>query len=129
MHVLTADQQQQYDAERLKRLAANGGWIGVDLDGTLAQYGGFKGHGHIGAPIPRMVERVKAWLLSGVEVRVFTARAGDAVAEVAIGEWCLRHVGALLPVTNQKDHRMIELWDDRAVQVRPNTGERVDGLP
>ena len=26
-----------------------------------------------------------------------------------------------------KDYGMVELWDDRAVQVKPNTGERVDG--
>ena len=38
------------------------GWIGVDLDGTLAEYLGWQGMGHIGEPIAPMVERVKAWL-------------------------------------------------------------------
>lgn len=28
-----------------------GGWIGVDLDGTLAEYTGWKGVEHIGEPI------------------------------------------------------------------------------
>jgi hypothetical protein len=32
-------------------------------------------------------------------------------------------------VTREKDFAMIELWDDRAVQVVTNTGERADGLP
>ena len=31
------------------------GWIGVDLDGTLANYTTF-GDGFIGDPIPRMIE-------------------------------------------------------------------------
>jgi len=43
----------------------SGGWIGVDLDGTLAHYEGFKGAQHIGEPISPMVERVKRWLAEG----------------------------------------------------------------
>jgi hypothetical protein len=31
-----------------------------------------------------------------------------------------------LEVTNVKDHRMIELWDDRCVQVTTNLGEPID---
>lgn len=113
------------------------GWIGVDLDGTLAEYHGWKGEKHIGAPIPAMVARVKAWIAEGKEVRIFTARVyadgGDArdVAEVCgyIERWCGEHVGKVLPVTNVKDYGMAELWDDRAVQVVMNTGQRVDGEP
>lgn len=37
------------------------GWIGVDLDGTLAEYHGW-GNGEIGDPVPAMLERVKKWL-------------------------------------------------------------------
>ena len=40
------------------------GWIGVDLDGTLAKYSTWN-NGQIGDPIPAMVERVKKWLLLG----------------------------------------------------------------
>ena len=29
------------------------GWIGVDLDGTLARYDGWRGIDHIGEPMPR----------------------------------------------------------------------------
>ena len=32
-----------------------------------------------------------------------------------------------LEITNVKDFYMIELWDDRVVQVVPNSGQRVDG--
>lgn len=116
------------------------GWIGVDLDGTLAFYDGWHGPRHIGKPIPAMVERVQNWLREGRDVRIFTARVGgtgdyvpeskqrdsDDFAELqrdVIGEWCEKHIGARLPVTATKDYGMTELWDDRAVQVVPNTGQ------
>ena len=114
---------------------SNKGWIGVDLDGTLAHYDGWIGIHHIGEPIAPMVDRVKRWRSEGREVRIFTARIdgglgskeAEDVAEVRrfIEEWCAQHVGEVLPVTNVKDFGMIELWDDRAVQVRVNTGEPV----
>lgn len=31
------------------------GWIGVDLDGTLAVYDEWRGVSHIGAPVPAML--------------------------------------------------------------------------
>ena len=105
------------------------GWIGVDLDGTLAHYNGWKGWEHIGEPIPAMVERVKRWLDEGREVRIFTARISDMENAPKIGtaikDWTERHLGVRLLVTNVKDWAMDELWDDRAVQVIPNTGEPV----
>lgn len=102
-------------------------WIAVDLDGTLAEYDGWKGPGHIGRPVPLMLDRVKAWLAAGVEVRVFTARVSDQPEAVvpAIQAWCLKHVGVTLPVTNVKDYGMVELWDDRAVTVEQNTGRQL----
>lgn len=101
-------------------------WIGVDLDATLAHYEGWKGAGHIGAPIPAMVERVRAWLKAGKEVKIFTARACVPEEIPLIQDW-LENVAGLprLDVTNVKDFRMFQLWDDRVVQVRPNTGEPV----
>jgi hypothetical protein len=101
------------------------GWIGVDLDGTLAHYGAWVGPAHIGEPIAPMVERVKVWLSQGYEVRVFTARVAneaDGVIAGVIQDWCEKHIGRRLEVTCQKDYGMIELWDDRCVQVIPNTG-------
>ena len=111
---------------------SNCGWIGVDLDGTLAHYDGWKGVNHIGAPIRPMVERVKFWLAAGCTVKIFTARmhghgkllVGGGVEDVVtpIQQWCAKHLGQTLEVTNVKDFGMIELWDDRAVQVETNTG-------
>jgi hypothetical protein len=114
----------------------SGGWIGVDLDGTLAKYAGWKGVDHIGEPIELMVNRVKGWLEAGKTVKIFTARVWNdgsperAVeakqAEEHIRAWCLKHIGQELEVTNAKDYEMTELWDDRAVQVVSNTGLRVN---
>lgn len=108
------------------------GWIGVDLDGTLAEYGGWKGPYHIGAPVEKMLQRVKRWIAEGRDVRIFTARVspdnpGAEASRDAIASWCRDYIGCALPVTATKDFGMIELWDDRCVQIIPNTGRRADG--
>lgn len=109
------------------------GWIGVDLDGTLAHYQRWEGPLVIGDPIPKMVERVKRWLEEGHTVKIVTARVSPLsvswnevpkaliVSEIQI--WCDEHIGKMLEVTHEKDALMLELWDDRAIQVVPNTGD------
>ena len=120
-------------------------WIGVDLDGTLAKYDGYKGADQIGEPVPVMLERVKEWLERNYEVRIFTARvypipivsveqdlhcylgrqetalAGESAFHIQ--KWCKKHLRKVLPITCQKDYAMIELWDDRCVRVEMNTGK------
>ena len=101
------------------------GWIGVDLDGTLAVYDKWRGVDHIGEPIPAMVDRVKTWLRMGKDVRIFTARVCTGQREEAlphIERWCCRVFGRPLPVTCEKDYGMLELWDGRCVTVQANTG-------
>lgn len=112
-------------------------WIAVDFDGTLAHYDGWKGD-ELGAPIPKMLERVKRWIAQGKTVKIFTARVGatglltsvsvddQAFADhqrKIIQDWCVAHIGVPLEVTATKDFGMIELWDDRAVGLESNTGE------
>lgn len=99
-------------------------WIGVDLDGTLALYSGWRGLDHIGKPVPVMLARVRHWLDEGYTVKIFTARAslGDA-GIVPVKKWLAENGLPELEVTNQKDFAMVELWDDRAVQVVANTGK------
>lgn len=102
------------------------GWIGVDLDGTLARYETWNGAAHIGVPVPRMLARVRQWLSAGKTVKVFTARAGLPEALPIVRQWLdelgLQAVG----ITNTKDFTMTELWDDRAVSVIKNTGVPVE---
>jgi len=99
------------------------GWIGVDLDGTLAHYDGWKGPDHIGEPIPKMLERVKLWMaVNKYDVRIFTARASVPEQIPPVQKWLEKHgIGGLI-ITNVKDFSMVELWDDRCTQVITNTG-------
>jgi len=102
------------------------GWIGVDLDGTLAHYE-FGLHPEIGEPIEPMLNRVLDWLEAGEEVRIMTARAAGGEEEIARVHAWLEDVAGLpkLQVTCQKDPQMDVLWDDRAIQVKANTGEPI----
>lgn len=126
-------------------------WIGVDLDGTLARYPendrGLPWN-QFGDPVARMLTRVQTWVAKGKEVWIVTARVFPYIPGVerhslpwptqiclitgetftvphmvdAVQDWTLKHVGKRLPVTCAKDYQMVELWDDRAVQVVPNQG-------
>ena len=104
----------------------NCSWIGVDLDGTLAEYTEFKGCESIGKPILKMVEYVKDLINKGENVKIFTARIdGHPEVVTCIQQW-LQDVGLpILPVTNIKDPGMKLLIDDRARQVIQNTGKFV----
>jgi hypothetical protein len=104
------------------------GWIGVDLDGTLAHYERWDGPG-IGTPITRMVKRVKKHLEAGDRLKIFTARVslphGPQLLEQIelIEQWCELHLGQKLEITAVKDLHMIMVYDDRCVQMIPNTGK------
>lgn len=110
------------------------GWIGVDLDGTLAHYDSWKGPAHIGPPVPKMLKRVRKWLDEGKDVRIMTARVSPTngpeadIARGAIQTFTLVYFGQELRVTHEKDIEMLELWDDRVIQVVKNTGERVGSV-
>lgn len=104
------------------------GWVGFDLDSTLAVYNKGDGIDTIGAPIAKMVEHLKSYLAAKIKVKIFTARvSGDDPEKIQkqvamIQEWCKLHIGVVLDVTCIKDFKMIRLYDDRAVQVVPNRG-------
>ena len=113
-------------------------WIGVDLDGTLIKDTGWKGGSHFGTPIPAMIERVEKWVDDGIRVKIMTARANPLVdtEEESYSDrmFCLRkwivetfaERADSIEITYEKDLYMVELWDDRCVQVELNTGRRVD---
>lgn len=126
----------------------------VDLDGTLAHYDAWKGVEHIGLPVKAMLDRVKAMLEDGKDVRIFTARVFPLTepesvdtlpdphkfssmperelqawqATAFIREWCEKHLGRILPITCRKDFHTVELWDDRARAVVLNRGIEVDTI-
>lgn len=103
-----------------------GKWIGVDLDGTLAEYISSKNKS-IGDPIEPMMQRVKQWIDDGKEVRIFTARASDGDQIKAVAKWLSNQGIGDLAITNVKDFDMIELWDDKAIRVKRNTGYPCSG--
>ena len=94
------------------------GWVGIDFDGTLAHYDHYRGDEHTGEPIEPMVRLVRKLLLSGCDVRLFTARKPHP----ALRRWMKEHLGQVLPITNVKDPGMQLLIDDRAIGVERNTG-------
>lgn len=119
-------------------------WIGVDWDGTLVEWTDWTAWNHFGPPIAPMVARVRRWLDAGLMVRIVTARVHNdldvrrcrstkydftaAEMVLAIADHSQKIIGTRLPVQCHKDCDMLELWDDRAVQVETNTG-RVLGRP
>ena len=132
------------------------GWYGFDLDGTLAKYDGWKGIDHIGEPVKPMVELMKRMHDEGKVVKIMTARvAPRKLEDGTIGEqftwltrdpssapdarytatqyildWCeeVAHLGFVPEVVYQKDHLMLELYDDRVKQVVPNEGWLVEDI-
>lgn len=128
------------------------GWYGFDLDGTLAVYDKWKGIDHIGEPVKPMVDLIKKMHDDGKVVKILTARiaphkledgtVGESYITVPDGEggvtrtyahqfindWCHFNLGFIPEIVYQKDHLMLELYDDRVKQVVPNEGLLVEDL-
>lgn len=115
------------------------GWIGVDWDRTLVEYHtnpqGYNALEH-GEFLWPMVNRIKGWIANGQEVRIFSARASGfedseegrekKAAVIASMQDKLESAGLpRLEVTCEKDYRCIQIWDDIAVSMHPNTGTPV----
>ena len=138
------------------------GWYGFDLDGTLAVYDGWRGIGHIGAPVAPMVALIRRMYFTapGFRVKILTARVAPRsnvetlpnpylenhwcieepderpwtmkstwTALEFIQDWCWTHLGFVPEITHEKDHLMLNLFDDRVVQVEPNTGRVLGRFP
>lgn len=128
------------------------GWYGFDLDGTLAVYDKWKGIDHIGEPVKPMVDLIRKMHDDGKVVKILTARiaplkledgtVGESYITVPDGEggvtrtyahqfindWCHFNLGFIPEIVYQKDHLMLELYDDRVKQVVPNEGLLVENL-
>lgn len=103
-------------------------WVGFDLDGTLSSTdnpGHFEPPYPIGDPIPEMIVVAKNLITSGVTVKIFTARACEQCNIAIVQDWAEKHGLGRLDVTNQKDYQLIRFYDDRAIQVIPNSGKSV----
>lgn len=106
-------------------------WIGVDFDGTLIEHPKADFKKKDLTPVPRMVSRVKGWLKEGKDVRILTARVSpESFGKKKIKKqkhiiqgWCKKHLGKKLPVTCEKDHKLVAFYDDRAFRVQHDTGK------
>ncbi len=101
------------------------GWIGVDLDGTLAFDHPGSSASDIGEPVPVMMERVRTMIDKQIRVKIFTARASDTEQLAIIRKWLAANGLPELEITNIKDFGMIRLYDDRCIQVETNTGRLI----
>ena len=108
-------------------------WTGFDLDGTLAEYDGWHGIDHIGKPIKPMCDLMKKIREEGAKVKILTARVAPRKdgsnaddARKHIEKWCEKNLGFVPEITHEKDSLMDTLYDDRAVQVIPNTGITIE---
>ena len=72
------------------------GWVGVDLDGTLAKSDRVVTLARIGEPIPKMAELVRSIIKSGVRVKIFTARAGDVEQVQLVKSWLRKIIFPIL---------------------------------
>ena len=101
------------------------GWIGVDLDGTLAYYDERSSIEAVGTAIPDMLALVKKMINNDIRVKIFTARATDPEQLPLIRKWLKTNGLPELEITNIKDYYMQKLYDDRCVQVERNTGRLI----
>ena len=107
--------------------------IAIDLDGTLAEAEEPYDPTRIGKPIPKMVNLVRKLIKQGKKVVIITARMNTQVhtkrqlifTRKLIEHWAKKYIGKALPCTAEKHHSMAVIYDDRAIQVIPNTGKIV----
>ncbi len=125
MASISKEEEQEGECCRLREMRGDRlpGWVGVDLDGTLAEALPSFHPEIIGRPLEPMMEKVKEMLLVGYEVRIFTARATMGAGAIsAVKAWLHRNGLPDLPVTATKDAELMFFYDDRAIQVEHNTG-------
>lgn len=100
--------------------------VAVDLDGTLAYHDPDKPFDpdHVGRPMRKRVAQVADWILDGIDVIIFTARAADPEKIPPVLRWLKRNGLPHLQVTNEKTPNMGMFFDDRARPVPANKDQK-----
>lgn len=71
--------------------------------------------------------RTGNWCVEAPDVQTWALKNEWTPLEF-IQEWCYRHLGFVPEIVYQKDHLMLELYDDRVKQVVPNEGWLVEDI-
>jgi len=71
-------------------------WIGVDLDGTLAKYDGWKGEDVIGDPVPGARELLVGLKARGFKIALWTSRMGGQNLFIRTDERDVKILGVLI---------------------------------
>lgn len=69
------------------------------------------------------------WCIPSPDEMPWAVHKKEWTALEFIQDWCWRNLGFVPEVTHQKDHLMLTLFDDRVVQVEPNTGRVLGAIP
>lgn len=98
--------------------------VAVDLDGTLAKSDAGKPFdpNHIGAPVKKMMDRVRGFLDQGKDVVLFTARASEPKNIPPVRKWLDKHKLQDVEITHEKTPDIEVIYDDRAKGVHKNKG-------
>ena len=89
-------------------------WIGFDFDGTLV---GPPSNGRThGDDYPIMVNLLKLFIDNGIQVKIFSARAGNPHSRQIVQNW-LTSRGLNIPITDTKDFNLALIIDDLAIPV------------
>jgi len=117
---------EDHPKHRLKSLEKSDGHkptLAVDLDGTLAEYDGWKGEEHFGKPRQGAKDAMQAFKQRGYEIIIFTTRGNTEL----VRQW-LNENGIVFDYINENPHQpegsndgkpIADLYiDDRAVDAR-----------
>ena len=105
------------DENKFGEEAEKAQWIGVDLDGTLAEAEPWKGFDHIGKPVPMMMKRLKNMAGYGLPGKDCNCPSSKSGARDSSNPRLVKKNGLPeLEITSHDDMDMRE-YDDRCVQV------------
>jgi hypothetical protein len=107
------------------------GVLAVDLDGTLAKKEHPFNPYSVGEPVQPVLQHLLNEKAKGRSISILTARASsnDPGLRRAVRTWLDRHGLEGVHITSQKTPDMVEIIDDRARQVIPDTGRVVGDHP
>jgi len=105
------------------------GWVGFDFDGVLVQFPDARSFAltgrNYGADNEAPLSFLRMLKQAGVEVRIFSALAGDDGSRAIVQRWLDEHELSGVAITDKKDFEMVAMLDDLAITIDPADGQPV----